>query len=102
MHRDQIDAAFAARLVAGQFPCWSGLPVVPVDVSRGLHIVAVGQLVDVDHVASVVLEPGSDCTRPRRGRLYEGPARLTTPPVDIAVSVSLRETLREAPETDTP
>jgi aminoglycoside phosphotransferase (APT) family kinase protein len=32
MHRDQIDAALAGRLVAGQFPCWSGLPVVPVNV----------------------------------------------------------------------
>lgn len=32
MHRDQIDAALAARLVAEQFPCWLSLPIVPVDV----------------------------------------------------------------------
>jgi aminoglycoside phosphotransferase (APT) family kinase protein len=31
MHRDAIDAALAARLVAAQFPEWAGLPVVPVD-----------------------------------------------------------------------
>src|SRR5918997_1681600 len=31
MHRDAIDAALAAQLVAEQFPEWSGLPVVPVD-----------------------------------------------------------------------
>jgi aminoglycoside phosphotransferase (APT) family kinase protein len=28
--RDEITAAVAARLVAGQFPRWAGLPVVPV------------------------------------------------------------------------
>lgn len=32
MHRDQIDAALAARLVAEQFPWWSGLAIAPVDV----------------------------------------------------------------------
>ena len=32
MHRDLIDAPLAARLVAGQFPGWAGLPVVPVPV----------------------------------------------------------------------
>jgi aminoglycoside phosphotransferase (APT) family kinase protein len=31
MHRDAIDAALAAQLVAEQFPHWAGLPVVPVD-----------------------------------------------------------------------
>jgi aminoglycoside phosphotransferase (APT) family kinase protein len=31
MHRDAIDAALAAQLVAEQFPEWAGLPVVPVD-----------------------------------------------------------------------
>lgn len=31
MHRDRIDAALAAHLVAEQFPRWAGLPVVPVD-----------------------------------------------------------------------
>jgi aminoglycoside phosphotransferase (APT) family kinase protein len=31
MHRDAIDAALAARMVAAQFPEWSGLPVVPVE-----------------------------------------------------------------------
>jgi aminoglycoside phosphotransferase (APT) family kinase protein len=31
MHRDAIDAALAAQLVAAQFPEWAGLPVVPVD-----------------------------------------------------------------------
>ena len=31
MHRDEIDAALATRLVAGQFPQWAGLPVVPVE-----------------------------------------------------------------------
>jgi aminoglycoside phosphotransferase (APT) family kinase protein len=31
MHRDAIDAALAARLVAAQFPQWAELPVVPVD-----------------------------------------------------------------------
>jgi aminoglycoside phosphotransferase (APT) family kinase protein len=31
MHRDAIDAALAAKLVAEQFPAWAGLPVVPVD-----------------------------------------------------------------------
>ncbi|OZM84104.1 aminoglycoside phosphotransferase family protein [Pseudonocardia sp. MH-G8] len=30
MHRDAIDSALAARLVAAQFPRWAGLPVVPV------------------------------------------------------------------------
>jgi hypothetical protein len=30
MDRDQITAEVAARLVAGQFPQWAGLPVVPV------------------------------------------------------------------------
>ncbi len=30
MHRDLIDAALAARLVAAQFPRWAALPVVPV------------------------------------------------------------------------
>lgn len=33
MHRDQIDAALAARLVAQQFPEWAELPVVPVEVN---------------------------------------------------------------------
>lgn len=32
MHRDRIDAALAARLVAAQFPRWAALPVVPVEV----------------------------------------------------------------------
>jgi aminoglycoside phosphotransferase (APT) family kinase protein len=32
VHRDRIDAALAARLVAAQFPEWAGLPVVPVEV----------------------------------------------------------------------
>jgi aminoglycoside phosphotransferase (APT) family kinase protein len=32
MHRERIDAALAARLVAAQFPQWAGLPVVPVEV----------------------------------------------------------------------
>ena len=32
MHRDEIDAALAARLVAAQFPEWAHLPVVPVEV----------------------------------------------------------------------
>ncbi len=31
MHRDAIDAALAARMVAAQFPEWAGLPVVPVE-----------------------------------------------------------------------
>jgi aminoglycoside phosphotransferase (APT) family kinase protein len=31
MHRDAIDTALAAQLVAAQFPEWAGLPVVPVD-----------------------------------------------------------------------
>jgi aminoglycoside phosphotransferase (APT) family kinase protein len=31
MHRDAIDAAVAARLVAAQFPEWADLPVVPVE-----------------------------------------------------------------------
>jgi aminoglycoside phosphotransferase (APT) family kinase protein len=31
MHRDAIDAALAARLVAAQVPQWAGLPVVPVE-----------------------------------------------------------------------
>jgi aminoglycoside phosphotransferase (APT) family kinase protein len=31
MHRDAIDAALAARMVAAQFPGWAGLPVVPVE-----------------------------------------------------------------------
>jgi len=31
IHRDKIDAALAARLVAEQFPEWADLPVVPVD-----------------------------------------------------------------------
>lgn len=31
MHRDAIDAALAAQLVATQFPEWADLPVVPVD-----------------------------------------------------------------------
>lgn len=31
MHRDEIDAALAARLVAEQFPEWAALPVVPVE-----------------------------------------------------------------------
>lgn len=30
MNRDEITAAVAARLVAGQFPQWAGLPVTPV------------------------------------------------------------------------
>jgi aminoglycoside phosphotransferase (APT) family kinase protein len=33
MHRDSIDAALAARLVAAQFPQWADLPVVPVEVN---------------------------------------------------------------------
>ena len=33
MHREQIDAALAARLVAEQFPQWAELPVVPVEFS---------------------------------------------------------------------
>ncbi|MHA6628158.1 aminoglycoside phosphotransferase family protein [Pseudonocardia sichuanensis] len=32
MHRDAIDAALAARLVAAQFPGWAALPVVPVEL----------------------------------------------------------------------
>ncbi|HYH29970.1 MAG TPA: phosphotransferase, partial [Pseudonocardia sp.] len=32
MHRDAIDAALAARLVAAQFPEWADLPVVPVEL----------------------------------------------------------------------
>jgi aminoglycoside phosphotransferase (APT) family kinase protein len=32
MHRDQIDAALANRLVAAQFPEWAGLPIVPVEL----------------------------------------------------------------------
>jgi aminoglycoside phosphotransferase (APT) family kinase protein len=31
MHRDAIDAALAAQMVAAQFPEWAGLPVVPVE-----------------------------------------------------------------------
>jgi aminoglycoside phosphotransferase (APT) family kinase protein len=31
MHRDRIDHALAARLVAAQFPAWADLPVVPVE-----------------------------------------------------------------------
>ena len=31
MHRDAINAALAAQLVATQFPEWAGLPIVPVD-----------------------------------------------------------------------
>ncbi len=31
MHREQIDAALAARLVAEQFPSWAGLALVPVE-----------------------------------------------------------------------
>jgi aminoglycoside phosphotransferase (APT) family kinase protein len=31
MHRDEIDAALAAKLVATQFPEWADLRVVPVD-----------------------------------------------------------------------
>ncbi len=31
MHRDRIDHALAARLVAAQFPEWADLPVVPVE-----------------------------------------------------------------------
>jgi aminoglycoside phosphotransferase (APT) family kinase protein len=30
MDRDEITAEVAARLIAGQFPQWAGLPVVPV------------------------------------------------------------------------
>jgi aminoglycoside phosphotransferase (APT) family kinase protein len=33
VHRDRIDAALAARLVAAQFPEWAGLPVRPVEVN---------------------------------------------------------------------
>lgn len=33
MHRDQLDAALAARLVAAQFPEWADLPVRPVAVN---------------------------------------------------------------------
>jgi aminoglycoside phosphotransferase (APT) family kinase protein len=33
MHRDRIDAALAARLVAAQFPQWADLPVAPVEVN---------------------------------------------------------------------
>ena len=33
MDRDQITAEVAARLVAGQFPQWAGLPVVPVGLN---------------------------------------------------------------------
>jgi aminoglycoside phosphotransferase (APT) family kinase protein len=33
MDRDQITAEVAARLVAGQFPRWAGLPVIPVGLS---------------------------------------------------------------------
>jgi aminoglycoside phosphotransferase (APT) family kinase protein len=32
MHRDAIDAALAARLVATQFPSWANLPVMPVEL----------------------------------------------------------------------
>ncbi|HYH32854.1 MAG TPA: aminoglycoside phosphotransferase family protein [Pseudonocardia sp.] len=32
MHREAIDAALAARLVAAQFPEWADLPVVPVEL----------------------------------------------------------------------
>jgi aminoglycoside phosphotransferase (APT) family kinase protein len=31
MHRDLIDSALAARLVAAQFPEWADLPVAPVE-----------------------------------------------------------------------
>jgi aminoglycoside phosphotransferase (APT) family kinase protein len=34
MDRDEITAQVAARLVAGQFPQWAGLPVVPVGLNR--------------------------------------------------------------------
>src|SRR5512135_2161515 len=33
MDRDEITAEVAARLVAGQFPQWAGLPVVPVGLN---------------------------------------------------------------------
>jgi aminoglycoside phosphotransferase (APT) family kinase protein len=33
VHRDRISADVAARLVAGQFPQWAGLPVVPVKLN---------------------------------------------------------------------
>jgi len=33
MHRDTITADIAARLVAGQFPQWASLPVVPVKIN---------------------------------------------------------------------
>ena len=33
MDRDQITAEVAVRLVAGQFPQWTGLPVVPVGLN---------------------------------------------------------------------
>ena len=33
MHRDDIDASLAAKLVAEQFPQWAELPVRPVDLS---------------------------------------------------------------------
>jgi aminoglycoside phosphotransferase (APT) family kinase protein len=33
MDRDEITAEVAARLVAGQFPRWAGLPVVPVGLN---------------------------------------------------------------------
>jgi aminoglycoside phosphotransferase (APT) family kinase protein len=33
MDRDEITAEVAARLVAGQFPQWAGLPVVPVSLN---------------------------------------------------------------------
>src|SRR5262249_12390318 len=35
MDRDQITAEVAARLVAGQFQQWAGLPVVPVGLNGG-------------------------------------------------------------------
>ena len=34
MDRDEITAEVAARLIAGQFPQWAGLPVVPVGLGR--------------------------------------------------------------------
>src|SRR6266581_2799964 len=33
VHRDTITADIAARLVAGQFPQWAGLPVMPVSLN---------------------------------------------------------------------
>jgi hypothetical protein len=33
MDRDSITADVAARLVAGQYPQWAGLPVVPVELA---------------------------------------------------------------------